>query len=214
MRKINILVVEDNLQLAKVICGYLEKEGFNVFLARDGYAGLEYFYDEKIDLAVIDWMMPEMDGISLIRKIREESNLKIIMLTAKDLAENEILSLSTGADDFVRKPFNPSILILKIKKMLQLDKQIKTTTAKLDLQSGEFFFEDSLIDLTKTEYDIIKYLFQNKGIVVSRDAIIYHIWGDDYEGDLRVVDTNIKRIREKTSPELILTKRGLGYLIK
>ncbi|WP_430509886.1 response regulator transcription factor [Gottfriedia solisilvae] len=207
----NILIADDELDMLKILKVYFEKEGYTVFLAEDGEKALDIFYQEKIDLAVIDWMMPHVSGVSVCKEIKQKGDTKVLMLTAKSEVENELYALNIGADDYVKKPFHPGILLTRAKKLLKDDQSILFEDLKIDLQAKKVFKNDVDLNLTKKEMDLISCFIRNRGKILSRENLLMTVWGIDYEGDDRTVDTHIRRLREKIGEELIQTHRGLGY---
>ncbi|MEH6937817.1 response regulator transcription factor [Bacillus sp. JJ664] len=207
----NILIADDELDLLKILKVYFEKEGYTVFLAEDGEQALDIFYREKLDLAVIDWMMPQVSGLSVCKEIKQKGDTKVLMLTAKSEVEDELFALNIGADDYVKKPFHPGILLTRAKKLLKDDQSISFEDLKIDLQAKKVFKNDVDLNLTKKEMDLISCFIRNQGKILSRENLLMTVWGIDYEGDDRTVDTHIRRLREKIGEELIQTHRGLGY---
>ena len=200
---------------------YLKSEGFNVLEASDGDEGIFVFKNNKIDLILLDIMMPKIDGITVLETIRTVSDLPIILLTAKGQEEDKLFGYEMGADDYVTKPFSPKILIAKIKALLK-----RTTNNDLDFSPNQNFngltinklahevkINDEPLMLSPKEFELLVYLSDNIGIALSRDTILDNVWGIDYYGDLRTVDTNIKRLREKLASKsnYIITVRGSGY---
>lgn len=226
MNDINILIIEDEQGISKIIKSYLEKEGYNVFQAFDGKEGLDFFEDEQIDLILLDLMIPKISGEDLIKEIRNKSNVPVIMVTAKVSEENIINGLKLGADDYVTKPFSPKELMQRIKTVLRrIEKYnipradiIKTTDGRLemDLEYNRFFKDGEEIFLTKNEFQIIKTLFSNPNKIFTREEIIEITFGFDYDAYDRAIDTHIKNIRQKIEdnpkkPDYIKTIYGMGY---
>ena len=216
-----ILIIEDELKIRFLLRDYLKSEGFNVLEASDGDEGIFVFKNNKIDLILLDIMMPKIDGITVLEKIRTVSDLPIILLTAKGQEEDKLFGYEMGADDYVTKPFSPKILIAKIKALLK-----RTTNNDLDFSPNQNFngltinklahevkINDEPLMLSPKEFELLVYLSDNIGIALSRDIILDNVWGIDYYGDLRTVDTNIKRLREKLASKsnYIITVRGSGY---
>ena len=197
--------------MLKILKVYFEKEGYTVFLAEDGEQALDIFYRETLDLAVIDWMMPHVSGVSVCKEIKQKGDTKVLMLTAKSEVEEELYALNIGADDYVKKPFHPGILITRAKKLLKDDQSILFEDLKIDLQAKKAFKNEVDLNLTKKEMDLISCFIRNQGKILSRENLLMTVWGIDYEGDDRTVDTHIRRLREKIGEELIQTHRGLGY---
>lgn len=216
-----ILVVEDDDRLRKLIGDYLKIENFKVILASNGSAALLEFSNNKIDLIILDVMMPILDGFSVCKTIRKNSDVPIIFLTAKSEDDDKLKGFELGADEYVTKPFSPKVLVARCKSIL---KRIEGTVGganntfdreglKVNLLSRQVYVDNKEISLSPTEYDLLTYLIKNKGIVLSRNALLDNIWGYNYDGDMRTVDTHIKRLREKLShkSKFISTVRGTGY---
>ncbi len=216
-----ILIIEDELKIRFLLRDYLKSEGFNVLEASDGDEGIFVFKNNKIDLILLDIMMPKIDGITVLETIRTVSDLPIILQTAKCQEEDKLFGYEMGADDYVTKPFSPKILIAKIKALLK-----RTTNNDLDFSPNQNFngltinklahevkINDEPLMLSPKEFELLVYLSDNIGIALSRDTILDNVWGIDYYGDLRTVDTNIKRLREKLASKsnYIITVRGSGY---
>jgi DNA-binding response OmpR family regulator len=211
---LNVLVVDDEKLIRTMIKEYFLSDKINVLEAEDGKDAFKIFEENKniIDIIILDVMMPNMDGNECCKKIREVSNVPIIMLTAKTEFDDEITGLKYGANDYVSKPFSLEALLLRIKKF--------TNTENDKLKNFEVIDNEKCvkkngrkIKLTNKEFELLNYLYINRGQVLSRDMILDRIWGIDYFGDYRTVDTHIKKIRRKTDPEgeYIKTYRGVGY---
>ncbi|CEN77572.1 response regulator transcription factor [Paraclostridium sordellii] len=210
----NILVADDELSMLKIIEAYLKKENFSVLTASDGEEALEKFYENKIDLAILDWMMPNIDGIEVCKQIKEKSDTKVMILTAKGQVDDEIDALNIGADDYIKKPFDPRLLIIRVKKLIGYNDIFKLKNLKVDLKQQKAFKDDKDLGLTKTEFELLKTLVNNKGSILPREKLLDLVWGMDYYGDLRTVDTHIRRLRSKIGEEYITTHRGLGYCLE
>lgn len=214
-----ILIVEDEIRIRFLLRDYFHKENFNVLEASDGREALEVFANNSIDLVILDIMMPEIDGFSVCESIRETSTLPIILLTAKSEEEDKLLGYDLGADDYVTKPFSPKVLVAKVKALLKRTDSHKDLSIlnynglKINKLSHEVLINDEEINLSPKEFDLLLFLTENSGIALSRDKILNNVWGMDYFGDIRTVDTNIKRLREKllSKSEYISTVRGSGY---
>ena len=210
---IKILIIEDEEPIRNVIKKYLSKFDITCLEAENGKIGLDLYNKEKesIDLVLMDVMMPEMDGVECTKEIRKISDVPIIMLTAKNQDEDEIEGLEIGANDFITKPFNLDVLLLRIKKFIDMDSE-----NDLELLPDQRAIKKNgrVISLTKKEYLILEYFMANPNIVLTRDQILDKVWGMDYFGDDRVVDTNIKRIRKKVDIDRkhIKTSSGTGYI--
>ncbi len=218
MRK-NILIVEDEIRIRFLLRDYFQKEGFLVYEAENGKEALEIFKNNKIDLIILDIMMPVMDGLTALEKIREVSTIPVILLTAKGQEEDKLQGYDFGADDYITKPFSPKVLVAKVKALL------KRTSEKVDSSTQDFNgliinklsrevkIDENILSLSPKEYELLIYLTSNEGIALSRDNILDNVWGIDYYGDIRTVDTNVKRLREKLGDKAnyIVTVRGSGY---
>lgn len=212
---LNILIADDDMDMLKILKSYFEKENMKVYQATNGEEALDIFYDKSIDLAILDWMMPLVDGIDVCREIKKVNDrVKVLILTAKSQTEEEIHALKIGADDFVRKPFEPKILILRAKKLLGY-KDIKVIkNLKIDSRSNKVYKNGEEIILTRKEFDLLMCLSNNTNMVFPREKLLDQVWGIDYDGDLRTVDTHIRRLRSKLGDNAIKTYRGLGYCLE
>lgn len=221
----NILIIDDEKLLVKGLKTSLEKEGFNVFLAYDGKEGLYILNKEKVDLILLDIMLPVIDGISFLKKVRDSMNIPIIMLTAKDDYADMVLGLELGADDYVTKPFNTRVLIARINSLLRRASMsdIKYETVEIDhltinIPCRTVYKDGMEIDLTAKEFDILEVLIKNMGIVMSREKIFDLVW-HELDCDTRTVDVHISKLREKleddpSNPSIIKTKWGVGYFVR
>lgn len=210
----NILIADDEPQMVKILSSYFKKEGFTVLEAKDGQEALDIFESTKIDLAILDWMMPNIDGVEACKYIKESSDVKVLMLTAKGQSEDEIHALNSGADDYIKKPFNPQILLLRAKKLMHSSKEIIISDIRIKDNEKKVYRDEERLPLTKIEYDLLLFFSRNTGVILSRDRIIDMVWGMDYEGDYRTVDTHIRRLRVKIGTDLIKTYRGMGYCLE
>ncbi|MSS60618.1 response regulator transcription factor [Fusobacterium sp. FSA-380-WT-2B] len=213
--KRKILIIEDEKSLVQVLEDTFSQEGFEIIKAFDGENGIDKFYNEKPDLILLDINLPKKLGWEVCKEIRETSNIPIIMMTARDSDSDEYNGLSIGADDYITKPFNLKILLLKVKKLLKLDDNniYKFENFSFDIKKGEITINGENSELTRREIQFLEYMIKNKGIIFSRDYLLNEIWGFDFEGDDRVVDTLVKRIRKKLGDYSFLLKtiRGMGY---
>ena len=219
-----ILVVEDEQDIATIIDFNLKRSGFDTLMAYDGPTGLKLALENAPDLILLDVMLPGMDGFEICRRVREKSQVPIIMLTAREEESDKILGLELGADDYVTKPFSNRELIARIKANMRRFSAAEVPQEKTDAgvglsisEEGTAVYKDGKpIDLSVREFDILSYLAAEPGRVVSREELMEKVWGFEYYGDLRAVDVAIRRLREKiedepAQPKYIITKRGLGY---
>jgi two-component system alkaline phosphatase synthesis response regulator PhoP len=222
MTKTRILIIDDEASVHKVLSAYLKTEGYEFQSAYDGPQGLEAARSFKPDIIVLDVMLPGMDGIELLAKLRRESNIYVIMLTARSEETDKIVGLSVGADDYLTKPFSPRELIARIKAALRRLQNPSDSVGertvlsfahlRIDIAARRVWVDENLIDLTSIEFDILLVLAQHQSMVLSREQLLEKIWGYDYFGDTRVVDVHIGHIRQKLGDEsLIETVRGVGY---
>ena len=218
MRK-SILIVEDELRIRFLLRDYLMKEDYNVFEASNGEEGLYIFSTQKIDLVLLDIMMPIMDGLTMLEKLRAVSTVPVILLTAKGEEEDKLQGYDYGADDYMTKPFSPKVVIAKVKALLKRTREAVDSSSQdfngltINKLSHEVKIDGKEIILSPKEYELLIYLITNEGIALSRDNILDNVWGMDYYGDIRTVDTNVKRLREKLLDKstYIVTVRGSGY---
>ncbi|MDT2814575.1 response regulator transcription factor [Vagococcus carniphilus] len=210
-----ILLAEDDLNMQKILKIYLEKEGYQLTIASDGEEALDYIVSENFDLAILDWMMPKKDGMELCEDIRRMAiPIKILMLTAKNTSIDELKSLTAGADEYISKPFEMPVLLIRIKKLVRGENVLKNGALSLNIETFEVRENLQGIDLTRKEYDLLHYFMSNIDITLSREQILDNVWGIDYEGDTRTVDTHVKRLRKKLSEDYIETKVRLGYVMR
>jgi two-component system alkaline phosphatase synthesis response regulator PhoP len=216
-----ILVVDDELSILDLVTAYLENEGYDFRTAMDGRSGLKIARAYKPDIIILDIMLPEMDGIELLTELRRESDTYVIMLTAKSEETDKIIGLSVGADDYITKPFSPRELVARIKAALRRMRggTSRSDTSiivfkhlRIDLGGRQVWMDEELIELTAVEFDLLRILAENSGIVLSREQILEKVWGYDYYGEIRVVDVHVGHIRQKLgSEDIIKTVRGVGY---
>lgn len=201
-----VLIVEDEQILREVLKDYFLNENFTVLEASDGKRALELFNSEKIDLIILDIMLPELDGWSVCRRIRKTADVPIIMLTARGEEEDTLLGFELGADDYVTKPYSPPILLARAKRLLHSrqhkndikQQQIHSPNGiSINMASRTVLVEDQTIKLTHTEFEILSYLMQNEGIVMTREQLIIKVWGYEYDGDDRTINTHIRNLRTK-----------------
>ncbi|MBK5429419.1 response regulator transcription factor [Bacillus sp. TH30] len=209
-----VLIADDEQDMLKILKAYFEKEGFEVLVAKDGEEALQIFYDEKIDLAVLDWMMPKSSGITVCQEIKKNSSVKVLMLTAKSESEDELAALQSGADEYVKKPFHPGVLITRAKKLVQHEDVIQVQDLKIDFIKNKVYKNEKELDITKTELQLIKCFLNHKGTILTRKKLLDIVWGFDYFGEERTVDTHVRRLRKKIGENIIKTHRGLGYSLE
>lgn len=210
-----ILIAEDDENMCKILKLYLQKENYSVDTVSDGEAAAAYFETNQADLVILDWMMPKKNGIEVCRELRQmKIPAKILMLTAKTSTDSELQGLTAGADDYIRKPFDMKVLLVRIKKLCNLESELNFRDIALNPAAYEITKNSSRLELTKKEYELLSYFLKNKNRVLSREQILNHVWGLDYEGDIRTVDTHIRRIRRKIGDSYIRTCFGIGYMME
>ncbi|NLK29073.1 MAG: response regulator transcription factor [Clostridiales bacterium] len=221
-----ILIIEDEAKIARFLELELKHEGYEVMISGDGRSGLQNALQKDIDLIILDIMLPGLSGIEVCRRIRMESRVPIIMLTAKDDVMDKVAGLDMGADDYMTKPFAIEELLARIRVALNRKKQM--TEAKIDiLQIGDLklnltshsaYYGNNELTLTKKEYELLEYMMRNKNIVLTREQLLNNVWDYEYLGDTNVVDVYIRYLRQKIDDKynihLITTVRGVGYIIK
>ena len=219
-----ILIVEDDDTVREALSAGLESEGYEVILSDNGLDGLKQAKEEGPDLILLDLMLPEMDGLSVCRALRRDSDVPIIMLTARGTEMDKIVGLETGADDYVVKPFSLGELLARIRSLLRRTKndkqenqmQLTSGDISLDLTSRRVSKDDVEVHLTQKEFNLLAELIRNKGAVLSRDLLLEKVWGYSYVGNTHTVDVHIRWLREKieldpSKPVRIVTVRGVGY---
>jgi two-component system response regulator ResD len=218
-----ILIVEDEERLRNLIRDYLVNEKYEVDLAGNGEEGLLMALDKEYDLILLDIMMPFMDGFEMLKNLRKTKDTRVYFLTAKTMDEDLVNAYKIGADDFIAKPFSPKVLVLKINALFsRIDEETGKSKNKsygiisINELSQRVYVEDKEVSLSKKEFELLSLFVSHEDIVLSRDTIIERVWGYDYEGDLRTIDTSIKRLREKIGDanSYIETVRGYGYRFK
>jgi DNA-binding response OmpR family regulator len=219
MKNINVLVADDEFRIRKLLAEFLQREGYKVLEAEDGEQAIDMMFNSKtkIDLVILDVMMPKYDGWFVLERIREFSTVPVVMLTARSDEYDQLKGFKLGADDYVTKPFSPSVLMARINKIVKREKvevnEMLFGVIRMSLASREVFISDKRIDLTPKEFELLKFFIDNKGIALSRDKILNAVWNYDYFGDLRTVDTHIKQLRSKLgdASSYISTVRSIGY---
>ena len=234
--KKTILIVDDEKPIVDILVYNLEKEGYNTLEAYDGETAIEIALDKKPDLILLDVMLPKVDGLTVCRKLRHTLKVPILMISAKDEEIDKILGLELGADDYITKPFSVRELLARVKANLRKnegtveeneatdspkeDKKkdiIEIGNLSIDLEKFEVRVRGEVIELTLREFEVLKYLAQQPGQIVTRETLLEKVWGYEYYGDKRTVDVTIRRIREKieegSTPKILITKRGIAYYL-
>lgn len=220
MEGTHILVVDDESRMRKLLKDFLSAKGYQILEAEDGEKALEVFEKNrnKVKLILLDVMMPKLDGWSVLRKIRQESNVPVIMLTARGEEQDELFGFELGVDEYISKPFSPKILVARVEAILKRVygdvKEIKDYDGiTIDQEGRTVKVDGKPIDLSLREYELLKYLLDNENIALSRDKILNNVWNYDYYGDSRTIDSHIKKIRHKLGKKgkYIETIRGIGY---
>ncbi|MFA7561269.1 MAG: response regulator transcription factor [Candidatus Izemoplasmatales bacterium] len=219
MKNFYVLVVDDEFRIRKLLADFLSREGYKVLEANDGEEALDLLFEssKKIDLVILDVMMPKYDGWYVLERIRDYMTIPVIMLTARSDEYDQLKGFKLGADDYVTKPFSPSVLVARVNKLLSKtnrdDQEINFGVIRIDLAARKTFIKEELINLTPKEFELLRYFIDNKGIALSRDKILNAVWNYDYFGDLRTVDTHVKQLRAKLGEYsyYISTVRSIGY---
>ncbi len=219
-----VLLIEDEESIASFVAMFLRKEGFEVDMATDGASGLKLASRRSPQVIILDLMLPDMDGFEVCRRIRHDSDVPIIMLTARDAATDKVVGLELGADDYVTKPFDPRELVARVKSVLRRA-QIRAQAAEagplsagevvLDPDRHEVSVSGEPVQMTAKEFDLLHYLMLNRGLALSRQQLLEHVWGYDFLGDTRTVDVHINQVRKKLADAgEIETVWGVGYKLK
>lgn len=225
-----ILIIEDDMHISELVKYNLKQSGYEVEVAKDGEIGLKMINDIVPDLIILDIMMPKLDGIGVLSKLRKDEsakNIPVIMLTAKSAEMDKIIGLEEGADDYMTKPFSISELIARVKAHLRREERkvesqeiediMKVKYITLNKSTFEVFKNGNKVELSLKEFELLKMLFENKNNVITRDQILNKIWGYDYFGETRTVDVHIRNLRKKLEDEnekIIATVRGVGYKVR
>lgn len=220
MNDITVLVVDDESRMRKLIRDFLAQKGYSILEAQDGEEALKVFEENKnkIGIILLDVMMPKLDGWSVLRQIRQTSKVPIIMLTARGEEQDELFGFELGVDEYISKPFSPKILVARVEALLKRtkpeEKEIEDYGGITINSKGRTVTVDGKqVEMSLREYELLKYLVDNKGIALSRDKILNNVWNYDYYGDSRTIDSHIKKIRHKLGKKgkYIQTIRGIGY---
>jgi len=223
MPKAKILVVDDEPTIVNTVRAYLEQEGYGVYTAADGLAALKAARTFRPDLIVLDIMLPGLDGLEVLRRLRQESDVYVLMLTARTEETDKIVGLTIGADDYLTKPFSPRELVARVKAILRRGRggttgepTLSFRRLRIEPEARRAWKDEESLNLTPIEFDLLHALARHRGRVLSREQLIEQVWGYDYYGDERVVDVHIGRLRKKVEddpahPTLIVTVRGVGY---
>ena len=219
MSNIQILVVDDESRMRKLVKDFLQREGYSVLEAGDGMEAMDIFYEQKIDLVILDVMMPRMDGWQTCREIRRDSTVPIIMLTARSEERDELQGFELGVDEYISKPFSPKILVARVGALLKLiygtdaEEKMEAGGIELDKAAHQVQVDGKSIDLSYKEFELLTYFLENQGIALSREKILNNVWNYDYFGDARTIDTHVKKLRNKLGDKgnYIKTIWGMGY---
>ncbi len=219
MEKLKVLVVDDESRMRKLVRDFLVKQDYEVVEAEDGEDALNKFYEQKdIALIILDVMMPKINGWDVCREIRDNSKVPIIMLTAKGEESDELQGFSIGADEYISKPFSPKILVARVEAILRRtgkseEEVIEIGGISIDKLGHQVLVDGKELELSYKEFELLTYFIENKGIALSREKILNHVWNYDYFGDARTIDTHVKKLRSKLGGkgDYIKTIWGMGY---
>lgn len=220
MNDVTVLVVDDESRMRKLIKDFLIQKGYSVLEAADGEEALQIYAEneKKIEIVLLDVMMPKLDGWSVLRQIRQTSSVPIVMLTARGEEQDELFGFELGVDEYVSKPFSPKVLVARVEAILKRAKAKENEVndyggITIDVDGRTVKVDGKQIDLSLREYELLKYLVDNENIALSRDKILNNVWNYDYYGDSRTIDSHVKKIRHKLGKKgkYIQTMRGVGY---
>ena len=220
MEKLKILVVDDESRMRKLVRDFLEREGYEVLEAGDGVEAMDIFYEEKdVALVILDVMMPKMDGWQTLREIRQSSQVPVIMLTARSEERDELQGFKLGVDEYISKPFSPTILVARVEAILRrahalgAEDVLEAGGISVDKAAHQVKIDGKEIELSFKEFELLAYFVENQGIALSREKILNNVWNYDYFGDARTIDTHVKKLRSKMGDKgnYIKTIWGMGY---
>lgn len=215
-----VLMVEDDNKLREVLTKFLSRNYYEVLAAENGKVGLELFYEnsKNLDIVLLDGMLPDIDGVDVLKEIREHSQVPVIMLTARESEEDQLNGLNNGADNYIIKPFLMKILLVHMDKLIQKNSNedtdvIEKGALKLEKQFRKAYINGEFVDTTPKEFDLLVYMCENEKVVLKRENILDAVWGFDYDGDMRTVDTLVKQLRKKMTDKYpyITSVYGVGY---
>lgn len=215
-----VLMVEDDNKLREVLTKFLSRNDYEVLAAENGKVGLKLFYEnnKNLDIVLLDGMLPDIDGVDVLKEIREHSQVPVIMLTARESEEDQLNGLNNGADNYITKPFLMKVLLVHMDKLIQRNGNedtdvIEKGALKLEKQFRKAYINGEFVDTTPKEFDLLVYMCENEKVVLKRENILDAVWGFDYDGDMRTVDTLVKQLRKKMTDKYpyITSVYGVGY---
>lgn len=215
-----VLMVEDDNKLREVLTKFLSRNDYEVLAAENGKVGLKLFYEnsKNLDIVLLDGMLPDIDGVDVLKEIREHSQVPVIMLTARESEEDQLNGLNNGADNYMTKPFLMKVLLVHMDKLIQRNGNedtdvIEKGALKLEKQFRKAYINGEFVDTTPKEFDLLVYMCENEKVVLKRENILDAVWGFDYDGDMRTVDTLVKQLRKKMTDKYpyITSVYGVGY---
>ena len=215
-----VLMVEDDNKLREVLTKFLSRNDYEVLAAENGKVGLKLFYEnsKNLDIVLLDGMLPDIDGVDVLKEIREHSQVPVIMLTARESEEDQLNGLNNGADNYITKPFLMKVLLVHMDKLIQRNGNedtdvIEKGALKLEKQFRKAYINGDFVDTTPKEFDLLVYMCENEKVVLKRENILDAVWGFDYDGDMRTVDTLVKQLRKKMTDKYpyITSVYGVGY---
>lgn len=219
MKNTYVLIVDDEFRIRKLLAEFLTREGYKVLEAEDGEEALDLLFEsgKKVDMVILDVMMPKYDGWFVLERIREYMTIPVVMLTARSDEYDQLKGFKLGADDYVTKPFSPSVLVARVNKIFSKTNkdasEINFGVIRIDMAARKVYVKETEVNLTPKEFELLRYFIDNKGLALSRDKILNAVWNYDYFGDLRTVDTHVKQLRAKLGKYsyYLSTVRSVGY---